>query len=49
MLWATKYPDQQIDVERVAKELDQSEEKIRATLDKLTDNGQRQRQRPSPP
>ena len=35
MLWATKYPDQQIDVEHVAKELDKPEEEIRAALEKL--------------
>lgn len=35
MLWATKYPDQQIDVELMAKELDKPEEEIRAVLEKL--------------
>lgn len=35
MLWATKYPDQQIDVEHVAKELGKPEAEIRAALEKL--------------
>ena len=35
MLWATKYPDQQIDIEHVAKELEKPEEEIRAALEKL--------------
>jgi hypothetical protein len=35
MLWATKYPDQKIDVEHVAKELNMEEKAVRAALEKL--------------
>ena len=35
MVRATKYPDQQIDVKRVAKELEMEEKAVRDSLEKL--------------